>query len=210
MFEIIPGILEKDWSEIEKRLEAVKSFAKIIHIDVIDGKFTTNTSFLDPKPFAKYSKDLNFEVHLMVDEPINYLQSFADAGFKRFIGQIEKMSSQEDFIVKGEELGEVSLALDVDTSLDQIKINYEDLDSVLIMSVKAGLSGQTFLPNILTKVTKIKDLFPIPVEIDGGVNNTTIIQAKAAGADRFVTTSFLFTGDPAVNHQQLLSAINQF
>jgi ribulose-phosphate 3-epimerase len=209
MFEIIPGILEKEWTEIEKKIETVKSFAKIIHLDVIDGQFAGNTTFLDPKPFQKYTKDIFFEVHLMVDEPINYLESFAHAGFKRFIGHIEKMSSQEEFVAKAESLGEVSLALDADSSVESLKAQYEDLDSVLIMSVKAGLSGQNFLPEVLAKVTTIKNSFPLPVEIDGGINNNTIIQAKNAGVERFVATSFIFSGDPKENYQKLLSAVSQ-
>ncbi|HVF69012.1 MAG TPA: hypothetical protein VNA13_00445, partial [Xanthomonadales bacterium] len=93
MFEIIPspGTTDKDFEAIEKKLLAVKGIARTIHIDVIDGKFAKNTTFSDPAPFAKYSKDFIFEVHLMVDDPIKYLKPFAEAGFQRFIGQIEKM-----------------------------------------------------------------------------------------------------------------------
>ncbi len=207
MFEIIPGILEKEWFEIEKKIELVRGFAKTIHVDIVDGKFSSNTTFLDPKPFAKYASDFLFEVHLMVEEPINYLDSFATAGFKRFIGHIEHMSSQAEFVAKGELLGEISLALDAGTPLENLKASYEDLDSILIMSAKAGLSGQVFMPEVLSKVTKIKDLFPITVEIDGGINDSTIVQAKNAGAERFITTSFLFSGNPQINYQKLTSLI---
>ena len=209
MFEIIPGILEKDWSEIEKKIELVKHFVKTIHIDIIDGKFAENVTFLDPKPFEKYTKDLLFEVHLMVDEPINYLDSFANAGFKRFIGHIEHMSSQVEFIAKGELLGGVSLALDVKTPLENLQVDYGDLDSILIMSVKAGLSGQVFMSEVLTKVTKISDSFPIPVEIDGGINDLTIIQAEKTGVKRFVTTNFLFFGNSLANYQKLVSLTHE-
>jgi len=213
MFEIIPGILEKEWSEIEKKIEQVRGFAKTIHIDIIDGKFAPTTTFLDPKPFTKYTfpssgQALFFEAHLMVEEPINYLDSFAAAGFKRFIGHIEHMSNQIEFVAKGELLGEVSLALNADTPLESLEAGYEDLDSILIMSVKAGLSGQVFMPEVLPKVTKIKELFPITVEIDGGINDSTIVQAKNAGVERFVTTGFIFSGDPLANYQKLFSIIH--
>ncbi len=210
MFEIIPGILEKDFAEIEKKIELVKDFAKTIHIDIIDGKFAPNTTFLDPKPFTKYTNDFLFEVHLMVDEPINYLDSFAAAGFKRFLGQVEKMSSQEDFVAKGELLGEVGLALDVNTPLESLKADYQDLDCVLIMSVKAGFSSQEFMPEILEKVKMIREKSQLPVEVDGGINDTTIIRALNYGANRFVTTSFLFSGDPLTNYQKLISIVHQF
>ena len=208
MFEIIPGILEKEWSEIKKKIELASSFAKTIHIDVIDGKFAQNTTFLDPKPFAKYTNDFLFEAHLMVEEPINYLDSFAAAGFKRFIGHIEHMSNQTEFVAKGELLGEIGLALDAETPLENLKASYKDLDSILLMSVKAGLSGQIFMPEVLSKITKIKELFPIMIEIDGGINEAAIIQAKNAGAERFVTTGFIFSGDPLINYQKLFSIIH--
>ncbi len=153
MFEIIPspGTADKDFEAIEKKLQDVKDFAKIIHIDIIDGKFADNKTFSDPTPFAKYSKDLPageagfiFEVHLMVHEPINYLKSFADAGFKRFIGQIEKMSNQAEFVAQAQILGEAGLAIDLATPVRDIKVQLDDLDAILVMAVKAGFSGQEF------------------------------------------------------------------
>src|SRR3972149_3834684 len=107
MYKIIPGILEKEWSEIEKKIEIAKSFADTIHIDIIDGKFSPNTTFFDPKPYEKYSKDLFLEVHMMVDNPISYLKPFAAAGFKRFLGHVEKMSDQTEFVAQGQLFGEV-------------------------------------------------------------------------------------------------------
>ncbi len=205
MSDIVPGILEKDWQEIEKKIELVKGFAKTIHIDIIDGKFAPNASFLDPKSFTKYTNDFLFEAHLMVEEPINFLDSFAAAGFKRFLGHIEHMSSQEEFVAKGEFLGEVGLALDAQTPLESLKAAYEDLDCILLMTVKAGFSAQELMPEALEKVSKIKERFPIPVEVDGGINDATIVQALNAGANRFVTTSFLFSGNPLANYQKLVS-----
>ena len=204
MLEIIPGILEKEWSEIERKINLVKSFAKTIHIDIIDGKFAPSTTFLDPAPFAKYTlpsseQALLFEVHLMVDNPIQYLRPFADAGFKRFLGHIEKMPDQEEFVAQGQLLGEVGLAIDGPTLLDSIKVPYRDLDCILIMTIKAGESGQMFNPEYLNKVEILRSAqndITIPIEIDGGINDETIIQAKNAGANRFVSTSFLFKGNP--------------
>jgi ribulose-phosphate 3-epimerase len=205
MFDIIPGILEKDFAEIEKKIELVRGFTKTIHVDVIDGKFASNITFLDPKPFSKYTNDFLFEAHLMVEEPISYLDSFAAAGFRRFLGQVEKMSSQEDFVAKGEFLGEVGLALDGNTPLESLKADYQDLDCVLIMSIKAGFSAQEFMPETLDKVKKIREKSQVPIEVDGGINDATISQALICGANRFVATSFIFSGDPRANYQKLVS-----
>src|SRR5437016_6075776 len=100
MYEIIPspGTFIKDWTEFEKKIELVRPFTKTLHVDVVDGIFAPNTTFSDPAPFAKYAKDMTLEVHLMVDSPINHLKAWADAGFQRFIGQIEKMADQEEFV----------------------------------------------------------------------------------------------------------------
>lgn len=195
MYEIIPGILEKEWSEIERKLNLVKPFAKVIHIDLLDGKFAPNTTVLDPKPFAKYSKDFIFELHMMVNEPIQYLQPFADAGFQRFLGHIEKMSSQDEFVALAQTYGEVGLVLDKDTPVDAIKVPLDDLDVVFVMTIKAGFSGQAFMPELLGKVKTLREKTSLPIEVDGGISDTTITQAKEAGATRFITTSFLFKSE---------------
>jgi len=214
MYEIIPGILEKEWVEIEKKINLAKQFSKNIHVDVIDGKFAPNTTFLDPKPFAKYSNPstgsgLFFEVHLMVEEPINYLKPFADAGFKRFLGHIEKMSDQIEFVAQGQLLGEVGLAIDGQTNLSAVKVPYEDLDTILIMAIKAGESGQMFSPEYLKKVEILRKAqddtrADMRIEIDGGINDKTIIQAKNAGATRFIANSFIFNSQNPQAQYQLL------
>jgi|SRR3989344_9048129 len=206
MFEIIPGILEKEWSEIERKINLVKPFAKSVHIDIIDGKFAPNTTFLDPTPFTKYSKDINFELHMMVENPIQYLKPFADAGFRRFLGHVESLNrvgDQEEFVAQGELLGEVGLAIDGPTDLSAIKVPYRDLDCILIMTIKAGQSGQAIVPQYLEKIKILRSAQNDPsagsglaIEVDGGINDETIIQAKNAGANRFVSTSFLFKDNP--------------
>lgn len=194
MFEVIPGILEKEWSEIERKIELVKPFAKTIHIDIIDGKFAQNTTFLDPKPFAKYSSEIFFELHMMVDNPIQYLKPFADVGFKRFIGHVEKMPDQQEFVAQGQLLGEVGLAIDGPTNLNSVKVPLEDLDAVLVYtSDKAGFSGASFMEERLKKVRKIREQSALlSIGVDGGINDQTIVLAKDAGATRFVSTTFIF------------------
>jgi ribulose-phosphate 3-epimerase len=221
MFEIIPspGTENKDFSEIEKKIELVKPLVKTIHIDVIDGKFADNTTFADPEAFKKYTsqlpeseagwatgeKGLIFEVHLMVEDPIAHLQRWADAGFRRFIGQIEKMSDQEEFVARAQMLGEVVLAIDKQTPLDAIKVNLEDLDALLVMTIQAGFSGQKFEEALLDKVKEARARNEyLAIEVDGGINDETIAIAASAGANRFVATSFLFGMDTPETQFKLL------
>lgn len=204
--QVIPGILENNWEKIGERIEKVKSFSNTFHIDVIDGKFSPNTSFLNPQPFLAYTKELFFEVHLMTDNPIEYLEPFAKAGFKRFIGHVEKMPDVSEFVARGQILGEVGLAIDEPTNIDSLNIPFDDLDLILIMGVKAGASGQVFMPQILGKIKAVRAKTNITIEVDGGINDKNIAEIKNAGANRFVTTSFIFNSpDPQKAYQALVS-----
>lgn len=205
MHSVIPGIFDQEWEDIERKIELCKSFTKVIHIDLLDGKFAPNTSFFDPKPFKKYSQDLFFEVHMMVEEPEQYIQAWAKEGFRRFIGHVEKMSDQASFVARAQQLGEVGLAVDLTSDLSSITVAHHDLDVVLVMTVKAGFSGQTFSQHPLDKVRQLSNEELFPIEIDGGVNSDTIVHGLSAGATRFVTTSYLFGAEnPATHYQELL------
>ena len=209
MNEVIPGILEQEWSEIEKKLAIIKPFSRTVHIDLLDGKFAPNTTFLDPAPFAQHSKDFFFELHMMVDEPIDYLEPWAAAGIRRFIGQVEKMEDQIAFVAKAQMYGEVGLGVDAATKPEAITVDYEDLDFLFAMTVKAGFSHQSFLPDALKKVSYFRERTGIPIEVDGGVNDKTILEAKKAGATRFISTGFLFKNEDPVKAYKMLTACVQ-
>ena len=206
MHDVIPGILEKNWVEIEKKIELIKPFSRTVHIDVIDGKFSSEISFLETEPFKKYKDDFFMEVHLMVEKPEDYLKIYAQAGFKRFLGHVEKMQNIEEFIALGQVLGEVGIAVDSTTQLESLNIPFDDIDTVLLMSVKAGKSGQEFLPEVIDRIKQIKIKTQVPIEIDGGINEQTIIEARKVGAQRFVATSFIFNSkDPMQSFEKLTS-----
>jgi len=206
MHDVIPGILEKNWIEIEKILQILRPFSRSVHIDVIDGKFAPTVSFLETEPFKKYKDDFFMEVHLMVENPLAYLKEYADAGFKRFLGHVEKIENMEEFIALGQIFGEVGIAFDSSTAVESLNIPFDDIDTILLMSVKAGKSGQEFMPEVLEKIKNIKLKTQIPIEIDGGINDKTIIEAKNLGAQRFVATSFIFSSsDPMQSFEKLTS-----
>lgn len=211
VLEVIPGILEKDWVEIEKKLTAAKAFAKSVHVDLIDGKFvTTNATFMDPKPFAKYANDLVLEVHMMVENPIQYIKPFADAGFKRFIGHVEKMPSIPAFVAEAQIYGEAGLALDGPTGIEVLdNVNLDDLDCLLVYTCQqVGFAGPPFQEEKLQKVKSLHAKSMIPIEVDGGMKDTTILFAKNAGAVRFVATSFIWGADhPKMAYEKLETII---
>jgi ribulose-phosphate 3-epimerase len=215
MFEIIPspGTENKEWSDIEKKVDLIRPFAKTIHIDVVDGIYSPNTTFADPTDFAKITKEFTCEIHLMVEEPINHLKKWADVGFQRFIGQIEKMSNQEEFVAEAQLLGEVVLALDKQSDVDALQVPLDDLDGLLVMTIQAGFSGQKFEEALLEKVKKLRAQTTLPIEVDGGMNDETALIAAAAGANRFVATSFLFSMETPAKQftllQQALQVLEQ-
>jgi ribulose-phosphate 3-epimerase len=203
-YEILPGILEPDWPAIERKLELVRPFAGAVHVDLLDGRFAPNRTFADPTPFARYAGDLFLEVHLMVEEPADYLEPFAQAGFRRFLGHVERMSDQAAFVARGRRLGEVGLAVDGPSAADAVTVPVSTLDCLLVMTITAGFSGQPFVPAHLDKVRAFRARTPAPIEVDGGVRDTTGVLAREAGATRFVTTSYLFGApDPGARYHAL-------
>lgn len=205
--DVIPGILEKDWIEIEKKINIIRTFSKRVHIDFLDGDLFPNTTFLDPAPFSKYSSELYLEAHLMVNEPINYLTNLSNAGFKKFIGHIEKMSSQEEFIAQGELLGEIGLALDLDTPIEKITVPFEDLDFILLMTIHAGFSGQNFEQSSLEKIKTLKGRTITPIEVDGGINEQTMPFCLYAGASFFVSTSYITDSENPLEQYKKLKSL---
>jgi ribulose-phosphate 3-epimerase len=206
MFEIIPspGTFIKSNEEWAQKIETVWPFAKTVHVDIVDGIFAPNTTIAEPEWFQPFAKDFILEVHLMVDEPVNHLKKWADVGFRRFIGQIERMSDQVEFVAEAQLLGEVVLALDKPSSVDQIHVPLADLDGLLVMLIQAGLSGQKFQEPLLEKVKQLREKTELPIEVDGGINDETIDIAAAAGVDRFVATSFLYNMETPEKQFQLL------
>lgn len=198
--DVIPGILEQTWDEIERKVALVAPHVSWVQIEFADGTLVGNTTFLDIPRFADLIRrypHVGFEAHLMVANPEKYLKDLVDAGFRRLIAQVES-NDPRGFLeqAKYEEV-EVGLGLDGSTEIDQIEPFLEEVDFVLLMMVEAGFSGQPFLPEAVEKLRLIRQNLPdIAIEADGGINETTAPTVKDAGATRIVSTSFIFK-DPA-------------
>jgi ribulose-phosphate 3-epimerase len=209
MLQIIPGVLEHDWDSVEQKLELIKTFANTVHVDIIDGKFVNNKTFLDPEPFKKYSDELLLELHMMVIDPERLIEPFGKAGFKRFLGHVEHMTSQKEFVEHAKLYGGAGLALDGPTHISAIKVPFEQLNAVLIYtSNRVGFSGPPMMDDRLDKIRHLRKLTNVPIEVDGGVNDRTLERVKAAGATRFIATSNIWTShDPAGQYRKLQNLI---
>jgi ribulose-phosphate 3-epimerase len=200
MIDVVAGILEKDIEQAIRKIDLAAPHVGAIQIEVTDNTLVPNETITDLSLFADSiaaHPSIPFEAHLMVANPEKYIQAAADAGFTRIIAHIE-CNDPRRFIelVRFEEL-EVGLAIDGPTEIREIEPFLEEVDFVLVMMVEAGFAGQPFLPESIEKVKLIHQNFPdLPIEVDGAIKADTAKAAKAVGATRLVSTSFLFK-DPA-------------
>lgn len=209
-YEIIPGILENSQNIFQERFKLAAQFAKTIQVDIIDDEFAGRIV----QPDLSFTKNYNtaLELHLMVKNPQEWIDSFPSLNIKRLIGHVELMDSIPKFIDQAKNRGtEPFLGIDLPTDVSlYAKHEYIErgLKGFLIMTVKAGHSGQEFDLTALDKVAQIRQKFPdTNIEIDGGVNKDNIEKSIAKGVNLFATTSAIFQSNDAELEYGLLSAL---
>lgn len=181
MVKIIPAILTEDWSDFEKKFDMVKAKAERIQLDVGDGRFIEKET-IGPEELGEIDTIVKFDAHLMVEEPDKWLDRCLQGGIERVYGHIEKMGEVAEFIAHAELRGfEVGLALDLETEVDRIKDYIWEIDSLLLLSVPAGRSGQEFDERVLEKIKQVEGLRDdLPVVVDGGLNEERIKECLVA------------------------------
>jgi ribulose-phosphate 3-epimerase len=222
MLDIIPSILTNNLGDFESRLKRIEEAVDVgdaaiskIQIDVIDGVFVDNKT-VDPSLLGQLDTDLGLDFHLMVKEPVNWVEKCANAGADRIIGQIEMMQNQKEFVGKVQEAGlYVGLAIDLGTSVAKLDpVILTNVDVVLVMAVKAGWGGQKFDRSALEKIKeldeiRVRDSTPFKICVDGGETDDVINETHFAGADEVVIGKRLFAGDIAANVKMLISAAHK-
>lgn len=193
--QIIPGILAKTLKELKQQLDAV-SWAKKVHVDIMDGIFVPNKT-IELMTLKKALPKMDMQIHLMSNKPHTYIEKFARMGAKEMIIHTEATQNApetlEDIRLAGMKSG---IAFNPETKIEQHKHNLIHADLALIMTVHPGFSGQAFIKKPLRKIQEIKKYNPtITIGIDGGVNHTNCRMIKHEGADFAIATS-------AVTHAQ--------
>lgn len=200
---IAPSLLSCDFSKMGqeiKRMEEAK--ADFMHLDVMDGHFVPNITFGAPviKAVRSYTT-VPFDVHLMISEPLKYIDDFADAGADIITFHVESQSDIQQTIEKiKENAKKPGLVIKPNTPASSVFPYLKDLYMVLVMTVEPGFGGQSFMEDMLPKVQEIKKQASLVnpqllIEVDGGISETTIDKAAKAGVDICVAGTAVFKAE---------------
>ena len=181
----------------------------------MDGKFVPNISFGAPV-ISSVRKITNaiFDVHLMIEEPIRYLNDFVKAGADIITVHYEACTDAANTLQEIHKAGlKAGLAISPDTPVSVLKPFLKEVDMILIMSVHPGFGGQSFIEESLNKIEDTRSMLQecgrddVWIEVDGGIGTANITKVKDAGANVFVAGSAVFKGDMVANTKQLLALI---
>ena len=202
--KIAPSVLSADMADLKGELEKI-SQADFVHFDVMDGHFTGNLTFgVDILKAVKRSTDVPVDVHMMVSNPDETVDWYADAGADIITVHYEASTHLHRTITHLQERGvKAGVVLNPATPVCVLESIIEVVDMVLIMSVNPGFGGQSFIPGTLAKLRELKEMCarhgvsPM-IEVDGGISSKNIAAVVEAGADVLVAGSAVFkSADPA-------------
>lgn len=206
--KISPSILASDYANLQSELDRI-STSDLIHVDVMDGHFVPNISIGAPV-VASIKKVCNvpFDVHLMISNPLDYVEDFANAGADIICFHTECDSDVDKTVDKIISLGKKpALAIKPATPVDDVVKYLDKLSMVLVMTVEPGFGGQSFMESTMPKIEAIRKINPdIDIEVDGGINPETIKIASRAGANVFVAGSAVFKSE---NPAQTIALLKQ-
>ena len=213
MIKISPSLLSADFSCLKESVDAVEE-AEWLHLDVMDGHFVPNIT-IGPcviGALRDYS-DHVFDTHLMISNPIDYIEQFVSCGSDIITVHAEAESDLEKVIEEIKSYDDIKAGVSINpgTELEEIKNILPKIDLLLIMTVNPGFGGQGFMHEVVPKIAEARKIidendYDIEISVDGGVSPETAPEVIEAGADILVAGSAIFSGDPAENVKKLRNA----
>ena len=215
---LAPSILAADFTVLGEQMKlTADNGAKYLHFDVMDGMFVPSISF--GMPVLKSIHNLTDQVmdaHLMVQEPIRYIEAFKEAGADIVTIHLEACEDIEATIAKIRECGmKVGLSICPETDEKEVESLLAKVDMLLVMSVHPGFGGQKFIPESLDKIRAIRAMIEsqkldVDIQVDGGIYLTNVKEVLDAGANIIVAGSAVFKGDPAQNTKEFMEILNAY
>ena len=193
---VLPSLLMCDFGDLATEVKRLKAAnVKALHLDVMDGQFVPNLTY--GMPIVQGLRGLTdqvLDVHLMIDRPERFVKQFYDAGADSITIHVEATDQVADTLRQIRDLGAAAgIALNPETPLEEIEPYLDLCDLALVMSVNAGFGGQKFNPAALEKLSALREQKPeLFLQVDGGVNASTIADCVKAGADLLVVGSAIF------------------
>ena len=218
MMILAPSMLSADFKNLGKEIRTIEeNGAQYLHFDVMDGIFVPSISFGIPVlESIRPATNLVCDAHLMITEPIRYVEAFAKAGADLITIHLEACEDVDATIAKIRACGlKVGISIKPKTPVEALKPYVDQVDMVLIMSVEPGFGGQKFIPESLDKIRELRAMLDarrldVDIRVDGGIYTTNVADVIEAGANIIVAGSAVFKGDTAQNTKDMLAILKKY
>ena len=215
---LAPSILAADFKSLGQEMKKTwEQGAAYLHFDVMDGMCVPSISFGMPVLASiKGATEQVMDVHLMVHEPIRYIEAFKKAGADLVTVHLEACEDVQAAIDKIRTLGlKAGLSICPETSSESVKPFLNDVDMILVMSVHPGFGGQKFIPESLDKIRRIREMIRerdlcVDIEVDGGIYLSNVREVLNAGANVIVAGSAVFGGDSGKNTRDFMEILREY
>ena len=217
-YVLSPSILAADFTYLGKQIKEVEDAgAEYLHFDVMDGMFVPSISFGMPVlQSIKKATGQVMDVHLMITEPIRYIEEFAKAGADMITVHYEACGNVKRTLDKIRECGlKVGISICPETPVDVLEDFLTDVDMILVMTVHPGFGGQKLIPETVDKVRKLRNMLndrgmDVDIQVDGGIGTGNVTEVLDAGANVIVAGSAVFKGSPVENTKKFMEILKSY